>query len=686
MAGNDAERGHSSLSDKFKALIAEDRLGFTPYVDALVDLILDPLTDTPLTVGIFGPWGSGKTSLMRMVQDGVTQKKPFPVVWFDAWKYDKEAVLWRALLIRVLEALRPAASEKETKEEREEREQLNRRLDDLQGSLYRIVEREEPGNLRLDWGELAKGVVKGGIHVGLNFLPVLGGLLPKFLEKSQEEAAAGDLDHLTTFLAGIQRERLKVFREHVTSLEQFQQEFGRLVSDLVVGPGKKLIVFVDDLDRCLPEKAVEVLEAIKLFLDVDGCIFLLGIDHQVIARGVEIRYRELGLQKDGEERRDLIDGKKYLEKIIQLPFHIPVIDREHLLEFVAGLATGWPDVEAGKGLESECARVFSKVVEDNPRLSETLQRYAGRRVLRDLLTLHPPEMEGANFTRLDAQGQSVRLSPDECRIYFTLSGRTEAAGPAAIPAEAFEPATVPVPEGPFQMGTNREDFEAMGIEILENEIPRHEVWLSPYRIGVHPVKNYEYQAFVKESGHRAPAGWDGDAFPEGRDDHPVVNVSWDDAEAYCAWLRAKTGRNYRLPTEAQWEKAGRGTDGRFYPWGNDWDPSRLNSREGGPGDTTPAGQYSPAGDSPYGAADMAGNVWEWCADWYDEAAYRNRPAGEVRDPKGPESGTFRVQRGGAFDGGRHYCRCACRYHFDPLYRLDTVGFRIFLLPSDVPRI
>ncbi len=100
----------------------------------------------------------------------------------------------------------------------------------------------------------------------------------------------------------------------------------------------------------------------------------------------------------------------------------------------------------------------------------------------------------------------------------------------------------------------------------------------------------------------------------------MVNVTWRDALAYVQWLAERTEQPYRLPTEAEWEKAARGEDGRLWPWGNDWDPARANCKPAGPGQTTPRGQYSPGGDSPYGAADMAGNVYEWCSSlWGDDS-------------------------------------------------------------------
>jgi formylglycine-generating enzyme required for sulfatase activity len=155
-------------------------------------------------------------------------------------------------------------------------------------------------------------------------------------------------------------------------------------------------------------------------------------------------------------------------------------------------------------------------------------------------------------------------------------------------------------------------------------------------------------------------------------------VTWNDSVAFSEWMSTKTGKTIRLPTEAEWEKACRSADGRIYPWGDMFDPQKLNSSEGGAGGITPVGKYSLAGDSPYGAADMSGNVWEWVADWYDETEYQNRsqPASPSKDPTGPESGTFRTLRGGAFDNDRDNARCAYRSRDDPVYGFNLNGFRV----------
>ena len=138
----------------------------------------------------------------------------------------------------------------------------------------------------------------------------------------------------------------------------------------------------------------------------------------------------------------------------------------------------------------------------------------------------------------------------------------------------------------------------------------------------------------------------------------------------------------RLPSEAEWEKAARGAYGNEWPWGDKFDDDKCNSAEAWTGGTTSVGAYSTlGGDSPYGCADMVGNVWEWCADWFDETEYKKRAGGSVVDPRGPQGGLRRVARGGSFGGGRRIARCAARYGVIPDVRYLSVGFRVCISPS-----
>ena len=238
---------------------------------------------------------------------------------------------------------------------------------------------------------------------------------------------------------------------------------------------------------------------------------------------------------------------------------------------------------------------------------------------------------------------------------------------------------VRIPAGEFWMGSATHDPLA-----LEREKPQHRVSLPEYWIGQTPVTNAQYAAFVRDQDYPPPRYWNGSVFPVDKEDHPVINLSWYDADAFCAWASQSnrtSGWHMRLPSEAEWEKAARGVDGRLYPWGNQPpDAGRSNFDQHAVGliglHTTPVGLYSPQGDSPYGCMDMVGNSWEWCTDWFSETEYARRTPGPVYNPRGPVSGKYRVLRGGAWFNVSAMLRCACRSWSAPGGSNVDIGFRV----------
>ncbi|MCC6591287.1 MAG: formylglycine-generating enzyme family protein [Bryobacterales bacterium] len=223
-----------------------------------------------------------------------------------------------------------------------------------------------------------------------------------------------------------------------------------------------------------------------------------------------------------------------------------------------------------------------------------------------------------------------------------------------------------VPGGPFQMGDNFGDADS-------RSRPVHTVEVDSFYIGKYEVTNAQWRKFRDDPGYGNVKYWPGgrpmpkDQIPywtqpnnhgggtPNSDNYPVIGVNWDGAMAYCNWLSEKTGKKYRLPTEAEWEKAARGADQRRFPWGNIIDQSYANYVGSQPFDTVrEVGFYdgSQRGNlkthsnaSPYGAYDMAGNVMEWCHDWYARDYYQDSPR---KNPKGPAAGAYRVARGGSF--------------------------------------
>ena len=243
---------------------------------------------------------------------------------------------------------------------------------------------------------------------------------------------------------------------------------------------------------------------------------------------------------------------------------------------------------------------------------------------------------------------------------------------------------VTVPAGEFQMGC---DSSNPSENCYTWEQPLHTVYLDAYAIDKYEVTNAQYAEFLNAEGNQEEGGdtwldaddpdvrihesgvWQVDA---GYEDHPVIEVTWYGARAYCQW------QGKRLPTEAEWEKAGRGnSDTRMYPWGNQAaDCTLANFYVGGStgycvGDTTPVGSY-PTGASPYGAMDMAGNVYEWVNDWYQSDYYDVSP---YSNPPGPTSGSFKVLRGGSFGHAWNYIRVANRRFNYPYGSFYSFGFR-----------
>ncbi len=264
------------------------------------------------------------------------------------------------------------------------------------------------------------------------------------------------------------------------------------------------------------------------------------------------------------------------------------------------------------------------------------------------------------------------------------------------------------------MGTTKKQFEELvrkypetDRRLFEREIPQHSIFLPKFQISKYPVTSEQFADFVKAVGYETTAEREGWGFhfagrmekvkgadwqhPHGpestiedKGSHPVVMVSWDDARAFCAWLSKATRDKYHLPTEAEWEKAARGTDGRIWPWGNGWD-ERLCNCKNIVGDTAPVGKYSPQDESPYSCSDMMGNVLEWTSTtigttepWPSKFKYPYDPSDGREDPS-PR--TRRVGRGGTFQRDEGFVRCAFRFADMPEDRYSSMGFRVALSVS-----
>jgi formylglycine-generating enzyme required for sulfatase activity len=224
-----------------------------------------------------------------------------------------------------------------------------------------------------------------------------------------------------------------------------------------------------------------------------------------------------------------------------------------------------------------------------------------------------------------------------------------------------------IPAGEFLMGSNKEEDKLA----RNDETPQHRLALPAFHIARTPVTNAQYSLFVRSARGRPPSYWHDGIIPPGKENHPVVHVSWHDAAAFCRWLSGQLGGEIRLPSEAEWEKAARGADGRIYPWGDQPPTAELCNFRDIMGDTTAVGHY-PRGASPYGALDMAGNVWEWTSSRYMPYPYTPEDGREDA-----ESSDGRTLRGGSWGSGSAYLvRCAVRNGRYPDLRNNAVGFRI----------
>jgi formylglycine-generating enzyme required for sulfatase activity len=255
---------------------------------------------------------------------------------------------------------------------------------------------------------------------------------------------------------------------------------------------------------------------------------------------------------------------------------------------------------------------------------------------------------------------------------------------------------VEIPAGEFWMGSEKYD----------DEKPVHQVHLERYWISRVPITNAQYRFFVQDVGHRAPGHWDDGQIPRGKESHPVVNVTWHDALAYCEWLQKKlqavgyklkvwqsegqlATRNVQpathrvqLPSEAEWEKAARGADDqRAYPWGERWQEGYCNTDELGVGVTTPVGIF-PEGVSPYGVLEMAGNVWEWTRNCWGYAYPYVADDGRENLEAGDDAG--RVMRGGSFRSLQNRARCASRFRGNPNNYWSYYGFRVVVSRAQPP--
>ncbi len=700
---------------------------FDDFAATFARLIASPNTETPLAIGINGAWGSGKTSLLlrvkdmldnpldkkgehRFAEDEENKFRQCKTVWFDAWKYNDEDELLVALVRVILQAMQK------------------------DGFINKVKA----------WFGDPNQPSYDVIAMMFNaFEASFGGLGATFKIKLDPN----------------KYQEISPIKQHTAFFDYFNEAFEALLKGWT-GNGT-LVVFIDDLDRCLPAKTVQTLEAIKLFLDKSGCVFVLGADTRIVRAAVETHYKNEGIIGEG--------AKDYLEKIIQLRFDLPPIVEKAMEEYlktqdktkvdeamlkrwgalvaaaevnprrvknvINDLNLQWfmaVNSEQAQGVNrddficwqalmraapakfvGQVTKLDDKSIRHNFVL-DALKWQNGNQEEKDAVRGSFSDYEDDDSRRLRKVLKQVSFSDDftpdalDSMIYMTAPPpKPEPEKPVAeepkkvavsdmadlaleeeavLKREKIMPRAersdrnemeigglrfVRVPKGRFVMGS-KDDNELA----YDQEKPQHTVEINyDYWMAKFILTNEQYAEFLGKKKHPV-SDW------QKKKDHPVVSVSWNDAMEYCTWFNETFksdlgGLLLRLPSEAEWEKAARGAYGNEWPWGNEFDPNKCNSREGTKGGTTPVGVYSSlGGDSPYGCADMVGNVWEWCNDWFNDSEYKSRASAPVLNPKGPQQGSSRVLRGGSFVNDRNLARCACRYSYDPDNRDGNLGFRV----------
>jgi len=748
------KRKYSTPEILHDAPLTDDRKAdfkFDDFAATFARLIAFKETETPLAIGINGAWGSGKTSLLLRVKNMLDEPKRssgehrfadgeesnfkhIKTVWFDAWKYGGEDQILAALLRAIVAEMQRDGF-------------WNRLKSDLQ-----VKEKE------LQWFNL------------------LADSLIQFTSAGVYELKLGDYQVETPLKQGS------------AFFDYFDDSLTKLLSAWA-GENGSLVIFIDDLDRCMPDKTVQVLEAVKLFLDKNGCIFVIGADTGTVQKAVEAHYQNEDIT--GEKARD------YLEKVIQLRFDLPPIvetamqnylnmqDKDKVddamlkrwralvaaaevnprrvknvindlnLQWYMALNSGqaeninrddficWKALmraapnpfavqvsdfedkalrynfvldalkwQNGDSDEKEAVQGFFKDYEDkdSKRLRAVLKQISfSNEFTSD--TLHA-------MITLTAPPQKVEAEPKVQKTTPQPEGIEEAAGevimgdiaPAVMRGRAEKTAQpgdrsrreiggldfVRVPKGAFVMGS-KDDNELA----YNDERPQHTLNIEyDYWMGKFILTNRLFAGFIKDTKYETTADKEGGWHPkqskfvkgvnwahpsdvkekwEDKVDHPVVQVSWDDAMAYCQWFNETFQSDLgdlllRLPTEAEWEKAARGAYGNEWPWGNEFDLKKCNSAEGKKGGTTSVGAYSElGGDSPYGCADMVGNVWEWTHTAFKKYPYDGKDGREEE-----ASRDRRVLRGGSFSNSRGGARCGFRSDSSPDNRHDLIGFRVCL--------
>ena len=675
-----------------------DLLKFASTAHVLADAAVN--TTTPLTIGIFGEWGSGKTSLMRLMKKEVEKKENVAAVWFNAWQYEKEEHLIVPLVATI-----------------------NKELDKT------WTEEIKTGAKKLS--EALRAIAYGFSIKGKVGIPLI----------SEAEINLSGKDMIQRYQ--------DLTKDTVLSRSLYFDAFEQLRKCAEESKAPRIIVFVDDLDRCFPDNAVELLEGIKLVLHQPGFSFVLGVNEVIINAFIKTKYA-----KDFN-----IDGvlfEDYLDKIVQVKIPVPTCGSGNMDEYIRSLlrqgevfAQEIQDdlivliAEAGKHNPRSVVRLLNRIMitsrigakegqqQYNPlalliHIATDENRYTGFREALDITVImeegqsSEPEMtigrylaeklenytgDHGNFistlretklkSREDVLKKVIEIlekNANLCNLLKSDIGRewvkekdfrralgevskitvgerkTTVNAKDALPSGSDDPIhdlltnLVKIPGGKFKMGS------------IENatEQPIHERVLHGFEMSAMPVTQAQYVAVMgsNPSHVQGPEKWN----------NPVENVHWKDAVEFCKKLSKKTSRTFTLPSEAQWEYACRaGSTGKYCFGDNEAElPEYAWFEKNSQGQTRPAGTLKP---NAWGLYDMHGNVWEWCQDSWHKT-YDGAPSDDSAWE--PHADSIRVLRGGCWDGTAEGCRSSYRRYYDPGFRRNDVGFRVLADLSSIP--
>ncbi len=692
-----------------------DQIGYIEHGSGLVEMIRSVQAKGSFTIGVFGQWGQGKTSMLRQIKKELDKikveknEKEILTVWFNPWQFTGE----EHIIIPFFHTL--VSDLKDFKE---------KKAKTLQKVLSTFLDELAHVPIALAYG--MEGKVK---------IPLL--LETKFKFKDIIDESRKKKEEIDS----------KSQPEIKKLVDNYESMYYRLISRLQQvskGLNLKIVVFIDDLDRCLPEKSVKLLEGIKVLLDLSGFVFVIGVAREVVEQGIRVRYREL--YSDGNKNVPFLE-QDYLDKIIQFPLTLPPPDVDLLKKMVANYLkelkeakpfletiqkslgenprclkrfinnlsyTFWVAAkrEKGKGVFRHELLVkmtlisfrfpgFYRVIGKTPmhllRVQALLEKKEQEKKEeksgeKDMLNVSRekkmpaaigfPEIddlnlfESANLERITEilarqkrdgiENDKGFENEEEVRRYVSLLSVTSTPGDSKKPVEGslwqtMESRMVKIETGSLKMKN----------EVSGNEFTAE---IRPFHLDKFPVTQALYQKIMGEE--KNPSRFKGG-------DRPVENVSWFDAVTFCNRLSDKIGlkrvytidgedvtpdweaNGFRLPTEVEWEYACRaGTTGERYgeidkiAWyknNSNWSTQGVGKKE----------------RNSWGLYDMLGNVWEWCWDWFGDY-----PRDNQKDWCGPKSGSGRVFRGGGWGEASGCCKASFRGDGHPSSHNEFIGFRL----------